>query len=153
MALNAIIWLNELLILTFDGEWCSAEWMMRVYMGHYGAGGHEINGLLCRTAMYQTESIVQETIATVTGHHRPPDCTLHDVETARNEEKRSMRYVSPRLRGIIITLQPQLFIDAFLIGLTQRCARRARKNTFSRFNRGPFISHRRLLKRNYYYKN
>lgn len=70
---------------------------MRVCKGHCGAGGHEINGLLCRTAMYQTESIVQTPSPAITGHHRPPDCTLHDVETARNEEERSI-HISPVTR-------------------------------------------------------
>lgn len=88
----------------------------------------------------------RHTIATVTGHHRPPDCTLHDVETAWNEE-RSIRYVSPRLRGIIITLQPQLSIGV-LIGLMQRCLACPQKNTFPRFNSRPLIFYRRLLKWN-----
>lgn len=80
MVLNAIIYLGELLTRTmFDGEWQSKR--PRLCTGRpCGARGHEINGAV-RRCIKPNLLCKRHTIATVTGHHRSPDCTLHDVET------------------------------------------------------------------------
>lgn len=62
--------------------------------------------------IYCASAILLPLSSIIAGHHRPPDCTLHDAETVLEGDT---RYVSPIAKD-----HYNAAATVFIIGLTQR---------------------------------